>query len=307
MPEMKEQLTVDSILETLRAEGYQITKRTFQYYVQAGLLPKGIRKGAASGGVRFYYPVSVIATIRLIFTLKARGFKLNEIRELVLVDRAGQPVPAMDHDPLATTTDQPRELGKKRSEAAFGSELFDSQEDLYVRVMRMTPGGERLRLCLQCGTCGGSCPSANEMDHTPRKLFALLQAGFYEEVLTSSTAWFCISCYYCTVRCPQQIPITEIMYTLKELARRAGVVTITHAYEVSRIYLNLLEKYGRSFDMGYAFRYHLTNNHKGKATWGSLAVKHDRKESIIAGPSRIKQIDQLQRIIDKAKSIGDQE
>jgi len=40
-----------------------------------------------------------------------------------------------------------------------------------------TPGGETLRLCLQCGTCGGSCPSGPDMDHTPRALFALMLAG----------------------------------------------------------------------------------------------------------------------------------
>lgn len=39
-------------------------------------------------------------------------------------------------------------------------------------VISAAPGGEALRTCLQCGTCGGSCPSGADMDHTRRKLFA---------------------------------------------------------------------------------------------------------------------------------------
>ena len=80
--------------------------------------------------------------------------------------------------------------------------------------------------CLQCGSCGGSCPSAADMDYTPRALFALINAGDEEEVLDSNTPWFCVSCYTCMVRCPQQIPITDIMYTLKQMAIRR-VTTIT--------------------------------------------------------------------------------
>src|SRR5512142_1494324 len=72
-------------------------------------------------------------------------------------------------------------------------------------VIARTPGGERLRLCLQCGTCGGSCPSGPDMDHTPRDIFAMIVAGKRDEVLKSNTFWYCVPCYYCTVRCPQHI------------------------------------------------------------------------------------------------------
>jgi heterodisulfide reductase subunit C len=57
-------------------------------------------------------------------------------------------------------------------------------------VMRETPGGEALRTCLQCGTCGGSCPSGPDMDHTPRAIFALVAAGERARVLRSNTPWY---------------------------------------------------------------------------------------------------------------------
>ena len=59
---------------------------------------------------------------------------------------------------------------------------------------------------MQCGTCGGSCPSAADMDHTPRLLFAMIRAGLRDEVLRSNTPWMCVSCYFCAVRCPQEDP-----------------------------------------------------------------------------------------------------
>jgi heterodisulfide reductase subunit C len=80
-------------------------------------------------------------------------------------------------------------------------------------VIAATPGDSRLMYCIQCGTCGGSCPSASAMDHTPRSIFAMIRSGMREEVLKSNTPWMCVSCYFCTVRCPQEIHITDIMYT----------------------------------------------------------------------------------------------
>jgi heterodisulfide reductase subunit C len=70
-------------------------------------------------------------------------------------------------------------------------------------VMAATAGESRLQLCIQCGTCGGSCPSAADMDHTPRMLFAMIRAGMRDAALRSNTPWMCVGCYFCSVRCPQ--------------------------------------------------------------------------------------------------------
>ena len=37
-------------------------------------------------------------------------------------------------------------------------------------------------------------------------------------VLQSNTPWYCVSCYQCVVRCPQEIPVIDLMYTLKRLS-----------------------------------------------------------------------------------------
>jgi len=306
MQSRQEGLTVDEIINHLREEGFQITKRTFQYYVQSGILPKGIRKGAKSGGVRFYYPPSVLENLRQIFILKSKGYKLNEIKKRVSAPQGEGDGPMPSREPLVAmpSFDLPADGQESEEDPSITKSLSGS--GLYEQIIRLTPDGETLRLCLQCGTCGGSCPSAVDMDYTPRQLFALLHAGYYDEVLASNTAWHCVSCYNCTVRCPQHIPITEIMYTLKHLAAQAGFMRITDVSDFSRIYVSLVEQFGRSFDMGLIFRCHLTHNPTSKIIWGSLALKMGRKERVVTGPSRIKDIDQLQRIIAKAKSMGDE-
>ena len=32
------------------------------------------------------------------------------------------------------------------------------------------PGGENLNLCIQCGTCSGSCPNVDYMSYSPRQI-----------------------------------------------------------------------------------------------------------------------------------------
>jgi heterodisulfide reductase subunit C len=47
---------------------------------------------------------------------------------------------------------------------------------------------------------------------------ALTRSDFKNEVLRSHTIWLCASCYACTVECPREIRITDIMYELKQRA-----------------------------------------------------------------------------------------
>jgi quinone-modifying oxidoreductase, subunit QmoC len=80
------------------------------------------------------------------------------------------------------------------------------------------PGGDALLSCIQCGTCSATCPVSVYMDYTPRKIIAMTRAGFKHDVLRCFTIWLCASCYSCTVDCPRQIKITDLMYTLKRKA-----------------------------------------------------------------------------------------
>lgn len=182
-----------------------------------------------------------------------------------------------------------------------------SSKRLYEQVMAETPGGERLIFCLQCGTCGGSCPSATDMDSTPRRLFALLAADMDEDVLTSNTPWYCVSCYYCTVRCPQDIPITDLMYTLKEKAIQAGNYHQDAHANFSESFIGYVEQFGRSFEFGLATRFQLLHQPLSTIRKGGLGFQMIRKGRLHTSPGRIDDMPQLSAILNEAKRIAAQE
>ena len=98
-----------------------------------------------------------------------------------------------------------------------------AQADAFVEEICSIPGGEGIRLCIQCGTCTASCPHAEKMEHTPSQLIAMARAGMRREVLSSNAMWYCLSCYLCTVRCPRGIKQTNLMHALECLAVQEGL------------------------------------------------------------------------------------
>ncbi len=92
--------------------------------------------------------------------------------------------------------------------------------DTFVKEITSIPGGEGIRLCIQCGTCTASCPNADRMEYTPSELIALARAGMREEVLTSNSMWHCLSCYLCTVRCPRGIKPANLIHAVETIAER---------------------------------------------------------------------------------------
>ena len=171
-------------------------------------------------------------------------------------------------------------------------------------VVHHTPGGEQIVHCLQCGSCGGSCPSGPDMQYTPRTIFAMIGADQRKEVLQSNTMWYCVSCYLCTTRCPQKIPITEIMYTLKRLAIRDQLARDTDAPALAKTFTNLLDKYGRSFELGLASRFYMFNKPLAMLRMGPLGLSIFTRGRMALIPKRIKNIEQLQAIIKKARELG---
>jgi heterodisulfide reductase subunit C len=82
------------------------------------------------------------------------------------------------------------------------------------------------------------------MDHTPRMLFAMIRAGMREQALASNTPWICVSCYHCVVRCPQDVHIADVMYTLKSMAIQANIRFT--APDFSQTFVEMVENYGQA-------------------------------------------------------------
>ncbi len=185
-----------------------------------------------------------------------------------------------------------------------GQHIAEGISPFLKKLIEDVPKGERIMHCLQCGSCGGSCPNSADMDHTPRKLFAMIMAAMEDEVLSSNTQWCCVSCYFCTTRCPQEIPITDLMYGLKRMALAKGKDGGTNAPALAKTFTDLLDRYGRSYELGIAGLYHLLNRPVAMAKMGPMGLSMFAKGRMSIMPTKIKKIDQLQAIINKARELS---
>ena len=123
------------------------------------------------------------------------------------------------------------------------------------------PGGEKIKQCQQCGTCSGSCPTSYLMDYTPREIIAAFRAGELDKVLKSNTIWLCTSCYYCTVRCPAGIKITDLMYELKRLAIKYDLTPKSSKNPaMTRYFIDSVHRNGRNHEVELIGKFVMTKN-----------------------------------------------
>jgi heterodisulfide reductase subunit C len=175
------------------------------------------------------------------------------------------------------------------------------------QVSAHTAGVSRLEMCIQCGTCGGSCPASEDMDHTPRMLFAMLRAGMRDDALKSNTPWICVSCYHCVVRCPQGVHIADVMYALKSMAIHAKLYEDSTAPDFSQTFVNMIEMYGRSYEFGLATRYYLKHQKRRLPGMAPMGLGMLTKQRMAITPRRIEHIDQLHAILARAKQVEESE
>jgi heterodisulfide reductase subunit C len=128
----------------------------------------------------------------------------------------------------------------------------------FLEQVELIPDGHKMKQCIQCGTCTGSCPVSFAMDITPRTAIALFRAGEIESILRSNTVWICASCYACTVRCPSGIKITDMMYAFKRIAMARKIFPkglLVHA--LSSSFVSIVNKYGRNQEVSLLLKFGL--------------------------------------------------
>ncbi len=144
---------------------------------------------------------------------------------------------------------------------------------------RLTPAGQQLRTCIQCGTCTASCPSASAMDITPRKMWRMVQLGLVDDVLRSKTMWLCSICYQCQVRCPRGIPLTETIAKLKQLAIQQQIKQWRESTTFYLAFNDVVRRYGRMRETEFMARYFLSTNPfeaLGYATMGLTLLRRGK-------------------------------
>ncbi len=172
--------------------------------------------------------------------------------------------------------------------------------------VRRLPGCERLHSCIQCGTCSGTCPLSIYMDYTPRKVVALVREGFKNEALSCRTIWLCASCYSCAVHCPQQIHLTDMMYSLKREAIRERRYPKRFPIPVlAREFYHIVKSRGRNSEMWLVLRLALKSNPLILFDMVRSGLGLLRTGRISLKTERIKAVAELQNAVAVANGKGE--
>jgi len=110
---------------------------------------------------------------------------------------------------------------------------------------------EMVRACIQCGTCTASCTSAPAMDLTPRQLWRNVLVGNKDKIFSSRTFTLCSACYYCTLRCPRGLPLTEAMSALKQIAANEDLKLYKKSNRFYKSFMDSVKRHGRVHEMEF--------------------------------------------------------
>ncbi|MDZ7831168.1 MAG: 4Fe-4S dicluster domain-containing protein [Desulfobacterales bacterium] len=168
----------------------------------------------------------------------------------------------------------------------------------------LAPIREELLACIQCGTCTGSCRNANLMDFTPRRLWRLVLTGNTEEVFHSRTFALCSACYYCTLRCPRGLPLTEAMHALKRAAAHENIAEYRPSARFYGSFLDSVRRHGRVNEMEFMRRYFiLMKNPAIPLKFTPLGLRLLRKGKISIFPDKSKPEHPLDRMFRRVEEL----
>jgi quinone-modifying oxidoreductase, subunit QmoC len=183
--------------------------------------------------------------------------------------------------------------------------IYEQAMDLnFLDEIYHIPGGEKIKDCVQCGTCSGSCPVSWAMEETPRQIFAMIRAGMRDKVLDSTTIWTCASCYQCMHRCPQEIKITDIMYMLKRMAMRENRKRSKNAAALSRAFFDLVNKSGRNHETSLMLKVVLSTKPLSGISLAPVGLALITHKRLPIFGKKVRDIEGLRKIVAKAKELG---
>ena len=134
-------------------------------------------------------------------------------------------------------------------------------------------------------------------------LFAMIRAGMREQALASNTPWICVSCYHCVVRCPQDVHIADVMYTLKSMAIQAKLYKDSTAPDFSQTFVDMVETYGRSYEFGLATRHYLKHFPLRMPSMAPMGLGMLTQKTHGHDPQAHQRDRQLQAILKRAKKL----
>ena len=108
--------------------------------------------------------------------------------------------------------------------------------------------GEDAELCILCGRCTAICPFADKMDIKPHQLVHMVRINDWSAA-ESNAIWYCVSCLYCTHRCPRDINVAAIIEALRliNLRKRKDAIELRGLKELKILPTIALVGAGRKY------------------------------------------------------------
>jgi heterodisulfide reductase subunit C len=110
--------------------------------------------------------------------------------------------------------------GAVAEDAACDVVMADGGRAIGVLDMALQRG--YFRYCFQCQTCSNVCPVVSCFEHAgqelgllPHQIMYSLDLGLVSQAMAAAMTWDCATCYQCQQHCPQGVPVTDLLYELR--------------------------------------------------------------------------------------------
>jgi heterodisulfide reductase subunit C len=180
--------------------------------------------------------------------------------------------------------------------------IDDRKSDLSKEVLLHS--GQDASLCFQCGKCTAGCPVAFAMDLTPNQIMRMVQLGLIDDVLNSQTIRLCAYCSTCSVRCPRNIGVADVMDSLRIMAAERNIPGTDRSRKVNifnQAFLDTLNMFGRSHAVLVSLLFNLRSCqpfHNAK-----LGLKMFNNGKIKLKPDRIKGVNEVKEIFQRINRL----
>jgi heterodisulfide reductase subunit C2 len=165
--------------------------------------------------------------------------------------------------------------------------------------------GTNVLECYQCGKCVATCPVSGYMDITPRQIMQHVKLGLKDKILEANSTWYCLTCSSCSARCPREIEIPAVMEAVRHMAIEENIYPKSKKVKDIRrfheIFLDMVSKYGRSFDLRLMAEYNIRTSNFFKDV--SLAPKAILKGKISLTYEKTKNKRAIDKMFKMAKEL----
>lgn len=120
----------------------------------------------------------------------------------------------------------------------------------------------KLEACFQCRRCTAGCPVVAWADHPPHRIVKWACENELDRATDTSMIWICASCLTCSARCPNNVPVAELMDVLKHRALEDNrKIPESDVLAGHSSFVKTIKRWGRLHELSMISGYKLKTGH----------------------------------------------